>query len=285
MIVLLALAAVASVALTVSTRSSTDISVTSNIEDAQRAFTAAEAGIEEVLLDPHTALISGGPETHIVGSAGASVSTDVNAIPENLQAYAYPFQLSKGDVATLWFMSHDADNQLTCSGSGCYTGNHIRICWGSPGVNATNVGALEITVYNRNASGQIVAKRTTVDGDSSRKATNRFTHSPSGTCNPIDGQQYAFSRDINFATDLGITNASTAGNLLMMRVRLLYNDSSQPIGFVTEGAGNLPIQGLKVDARGLSGTSQRRLEAFSLYPVVPSMFEAALFSPPGVTKN
>jgi hypothetical protein len=283
MIVLLALAAVASVALTISTRSTTDVSVTTGVEDAQRAFTAAEAGIEKVLLDESVAL--SGPLQESVGGGGATYTATANTIPENDQAYAYPFEIEAGEVATLWFMSHDANNQLTCNGQPCYTGPNIRVCWGHPGTNATNAGALEVTVYHQNSSGQIIASRTTIDADNARRSQNRFSHNANGNCSAIEGQSYAFSRAIAFVGDLGINNFNTAGALKMMRVRILYNTSPQPIGFRTEGIGSLPFQGVRIDSLGSSGTSSRRLEAFSLYPVVPSMFEAALFSPPGVVKN
>jgi len=282
LIVLLALAAVASVALTVSTRTTTDVSVTTDVEDSQRAFTAAEAGIEKVLLDEETAIDADLQES--VGSGGATYTARAEIIPSNARQYAYPFELRAGDISTLWFMSHDTDNQLTCSGAPCFTGSSTRVCWGAQGTNSTDAGALEVSVYYQNPSGDIVVARTTVDASGSRRGNNQFSLSgeSGASCGTIDGVNYAFSQNIDF-NSLGISNYATAGNLKMMRVRMLYNASSQPIGFRTSS--DLPAQGVQIESLGSAGTASRRLQAFSLYPVVPSMFEAALFSPPGIVKN
>lgn len=283
MIVILALAAVASVVLTISTRTTTDVSVTTNVEDAQRAFTAAEAGVEKILLEQSTSI--GSPIQQNVGDAGATFTATANSIPQNNQEYAYPFDLRSGDVSTLWFMSHDQSYQLSCSGLPCYTGSRIQICWGNPGSSATNAGALEITVYRQGSGNQTLASRMTVDPDSNRRSSNSFGANDGSSCPSIEGQGYAFSKTVNFATDLGIGNYGTAGVLKMMRIRILYNTEPQVMGFRTQGTGSLPTQGVRVDSLGSAGTTSRRLEAYSLYPIIPSMFDAALFSPPGVTKN
>ena len=205
MIVLLALAAVASVALTISTRSTTDISVTTNVEDSQRAFTAAEAGIEKVLLD-ETAAIGGSLEEN-VGDAGASFTANADTIPEDPQAYAYPFKVAAGDVATLWFMSHDENGQLSCAGLPCYTATNIRVCWGEDGALPVDAGAVEITVYSQNSAGQIIASRTTLDEDLPRLNESGFEAGNEGDCGTIDGQQYAISRSLNFSVEPPLTGS------------------------------------------------------------------------------
>lgn len=285
MVVLLALAAVASVALTVSTRTTTDIEVTLNVEDSQRAFSAAEAGIEKTLLNP-----SQQPAGDIVvPGSGAKFSVGTVSIPTSPQEYSYPFSLSAGEIATVWFMSTDEDGNLSCSGLPCYTGNSIRLCWGegNPAVSALQAGALEVTVYHESA-GAIKASRTTIDPSDGRRTQNMFSFGADGTgcgvSGPIDSQVYAYTKLVNFS-DLGITDYTTPGALKMMRVRFLYNTTAQPIGFRTNEAGvNLPSQGVKIDSLGSYGTAFRRLEAYSLYPAVPSMFEAALYSPSGIVK-
>src|SRR3990170_3028399 len=110
LIVLLAMAVMLTVVLSVASRSVTDVTVTTYEEDALRAFSAAEAGIEEKLLNPS------------LGSFG----------PVLLGDPSYKDKLISGDIATFWLVSHDADGNLSCNGLDCFDGAALDICWEDP---------------------------------------------------------------------------------------------------------------------------------------------------------
>jgi hypothetical protein len=290
MIVLLALAAVGAVALTISSRSSTDIAVTTDVEESQRAFSAAEAGVEKILYD--RSIVSGGQASGAVGSSDAQFSATTTYVPEstNQRQFQYPFPIVAGESATLWLMGHTADNQLTCSGGStvtpgdpesCFNGAQISMCWGALGGSTRS--AMEVSVYYENAAGLSRIKRIAVDPDSSH--SNAFSaptasNETTGVCT-VGGKRYAYQTDINFSS-MGIANYASTGALQMIRVKSLYN--TIPVELAFSSSVNLPIQGIRIDSAGSAGSSTRRINAYSLFPAIPDMFDAALISPPGLTK-
>ena len=292
MIVLLSLAAVGAVALTISSRSTTDVTTTTNVEESQRAFSAAEAGVERILYD--RSIISGGQASGSVGSSDAQFSAVTTYVPEstNQREFQYPFPLSAGESATLWLVGHNSDNELSCSGGStvspgdpesCFNGSQISMCWGALG--GTTRSAMEVAVYYKTSTGLSRVKRLAIDPDTTRRGSNAFSaptasNESTGACT-IGGKQYAYQSTIDFNA-LGITNYASTGALQMIRVRSLYNAVPVELGF-SSGV-NLPIQGIRIDSAGSAGLSTRRINAYSLFPAIPDMFDAALFSPPGLSK-
>jgi len=275
LIVLLSMAVVLTIVLSILSRSITDVTLTTREEEALRAFSAAEAGVEQ-------ALIAGAPEGEF---SGAQFSAAVTSISEGSQTFVYPIDLPAGDVATVWFVAHDADGNLVCSGSlPCFSGNTMKVCWGKPGTaNDEDVTpAVEASIYYATTPGDYTTARiarATADPNSGRTGTNSFDQADGG-CS-VEGTDYAFSSTISFS-DLGVS-----GQLQMARLRMLYNsDTNQPVGFDFNFAGNspLPSQGSRVDSTGTSGDSTRRVEVFQVYSDLPPNFDSAVFSPPGLTK-
>jgi Tfp pilus assembly protein PilX len=68
LIVLLAITVILTVVLSVTSRSVTDVTVTTYEEDALRAFSAAEAGVETALLNPAVGVIPTPATCNIFGS-------------------------------------------------------------------------------------------------------------------------------------------------------------------------------------------------------------------------
>lgn len=289
MIVLLAVAAVAAVALTVSSRSSTEVSITTDVEDSQRAFSAAEAGVEQILFEGTSGTVG---DTFVNSGSTYTATTEYIPPAATQTQFVYPFQVSAGESATLWLMGHDSTtNEPTCSGGStsstagdvetCFTGSSVNVCWGT--LNSGVRSAVEVSVYYRTPAGSRV-KRVVFDPDSTRRASNSFsaptsTNEGSGTCT-VEGTNYPYMGTVNFSS-MGIS-FSQLNTLRMLRVRSLYNTTPTNIGFISDT--RLPIQGIKIDSRGTAGAATRRLNAFSLFPAIPDMFDAALYSPPGLTK-
>src|SRR3990172_86209 len=128
LIVLLTMAVILTVVLSVVSRSVTDVTVTTYEEDALRAFSAAEAGIEEKLLNP--SLGSFGPV--LLGDPSYKYEGEVTAPSELDSTFLYKDKLISGDIATFWLVSHDADGNLSCNGLDCFDGAALDICWEDP---------------------------------------------------------------------------------------------------------------------------------------------------------
>lgn len=282
LIVLLSMAVVLTVVLSVLSSSITDVAVTSREEEALRAFSAAEAGVEKAL---------------IVGeSAGdfdqAAFNATVASVSEGSQTFNYPQDVSAGSIASVWFSAHDEDGNIVCnSEKPCFTGNRIKVCWGKTGspIDA-NSPAIEATVFYLNTPGSYSTARvarSALDPNSSRILQNYFTQANASTCT-IDGKQYAYQSILDFST-LGIPALSynTQGGLQYMNLKMVYNtNSTQPFGVDVNFSGNtlLPSQGSKIDSVGTAGEATRKIEVYRLYAQAPSIFTNAVFSSGGISQ-
>ncbi|KKS77644.1 MAG: hypothetical protein UV74_C0013G0167 [Candidatus Woesebacteria bacterium GW2011_GWB1_43_14] len=261
--VLLAMAVVATLVLSAVSRSISDVEVTTVEEDSLRAFNAAEAGVEQALVG----LVSEG--TYDVGTEGASYQLDVKTIGDQESSYNYPFDLSSGSTGIVWFVSHDADENPSCSGLPCYTESSIRVCWGLEGYSSgqSTTPAVEVAVLYD--TGGLKIARAAYDPNNARVGGSGFS-GQDGQCTAGE-VSYAFSKNISFA-DLGIADSS---GLQLMSVRMLYNDVGQPLGVVTPGQ-LLPSQGNLIESTGISGDANRRVQVYALYATLPSLFESAI---------
>lgn len=259
-LVLLSLSVVLTLVLFILSRTVTDIAVSTTEEEAIRAFSAAEAGIEKAL---------------IIGSTGdtigdASFSASVTGYAEGTPNFNYPVDLASGDTATIWFARHLDDGTLIPS----FTGDSVKVCWGKPGTSfdGSETPAVEFSVFYDDGSVKI--GRAALDPNSGRIVTNSFISVPGRDCD-IDGMDYAFWSDINLDS---LSGGATEG-LLFGKLRMFYNSiQNQTAGFSVTG-GNLPSQGLNIDSSGTAGGANRRLEVFQAWPEPPVIFDSAVFSP------
>lgn len=291
-LVLLSLSVVLTIVLFVLSRSITDISTSSKQEESVRAFSAAEAGIENALITKM------GYQNISIGNA--SYSVEVSKSSEGSTTFNYPIGLMSGDSINVWFVSHDNDGDLVCDSSHpCFNGSSVTVCWGAAGDSSGSdtTPAVEVSIYSdasaptgvssHNFSGVEIARGVY---DPNRTRSNNFSAPDAGTCS-IGGVNYAFQKRIAF-TDLGISNYSTTGSLLFAKVRMLYNSTGKKIGVSVAGSGDtLPAQGLDIVSTGSSGTadsqgdnSNRKINVFEGW----SEFQFGGFSvytPGGITKG
>lgn len=282
LIVLLAMSVVMTVVLSVVSRSITDISVTTYEEESQRAFDAAEAGIEETL-------ISGlAPADEInIGDASFKVKQDYPTPVDD--QFKYPPDLFSGESATFWFVSQDDLGNLTCDGKPCFDGGAIKnIGWGKSGSPETP--AVEISIFYDDT----LTAAFTIPNDLSNVKILRYALDPlepargnnfdpsKGSCK-IAGHKFPYSTgNINLVPVLGDPCAKNPGCILMVKVRMFYNSSDpQPVAINS----NLPSQGKSIKSTGMAGESTRKIEVFQSYPETPFVFDAAVFSPGGLVHN
>lgn len=280
LIVLLTMAVVLTIVLSVLSRSVTDIAVTSREEESLRAFSAAEAGVEQALVRGN---LSG-----TFADTQAAYDADLDEIGKGEQSFAYPLEIASGDTATVWFVAHDDAGSLVCDLSNpCFTGNQISICWGSDEgyTNPDIIPAVELSVVYTTTPGDYSTARiarAAFDPNSARTASNRFTPAISSGCT-IDGTSFPFRSSLSLSSlNIPASVYTTQNGLQLGVVRMLYNDSPSPFGVETDGV--LPSQGKSIVSTGTSGESTRKIEVVRLFADLPAVFYSAIFSTTGITK-
>ncbi len=296
LLVLLAMSVVLTVALSIVSRSVTDISNSGNEESSARAFAAAEAGVEKALI--------AGTGSGSIGNA--NFTSTVSSTGLALTDFNYPIELSSGDTATVWYVAHDVNGNLVCNaGTPCYTGNSMKFCWGAPGTSAslTTTPALEVSVYFATTPGNYSTTQVAKIGiDPNNTRGNGFIAPGAGTCT-VAGKTYQFQTTIYFSNGviilpgfniLNIGNAYASQNgLLFAKVRLLYNTNlAHNLGVSLVGiplfnggaVPNLPAQGINITSSGTSGNANRKLQVFQGFAEPPSIFDSVVYSNGGLVK-
>ena len=284
------MAVVLTVVLSTVSRSVTEIEITSYGEDAQRAFDAAEAGIERALL------IGGDPPDTTLEQATFSVDIS-NPTPDSRET-VYRDILS-GESATFWFVSHDSAGDLECDIGRCIQANRVdKICWGEEGTPRDgNAPAIEVSFYydasfgpavDNNNFSDVQISRKTYDPYLTRALDNFFDYASSDCSSGIAGEGFEFSSGtINFADlEPPIACSGTTKCLLMAKVRMFYNTTAQPVGLDINpmGGTGLPAQGTLIDSLGVAGDTSRRVNVFQDYPEPPFIFNSAIYSAGDIIK-
>ena len=284
LLVLLTMSLTLVVVLSNISRSITDVSVTSYQEDSLRAFSAAEAGIEQALLNAVPGSFSGTIDT----STSTSFSAEVKTGDEG-KVFEYPDKLNSGEVATFWFVSHDNDGKLTCNDKTCTKTNRLEFCWGDNAAINIYTPAVVITFYYDKTGGSFASnndftglklKRFTSDPHAGRG--NNFDSSASGCT--IDSK-YKFSKIIQGSDIDDEGNCVVSSNCLVAaKVMMLYNNKPHSLALRVQGDSDLPSQGLVVSSRGKSGLTSRNVNVFQSFPEIPDIFEGVIFSGKSVVK-
>jgi hypothetical protein len=134
LIVLLLMAVVLAIALYRVSSSITDITITSTDEASERAFAAAEAGIEEALLIDTTVGSSESPVT--IGSGGDFSEYYVELDNPPTQNLFKSPPLRTGEEAVVWFTQFDANGMPSCpaGNNNCFDERYFDfLCFGSRG--------------------------------------------------------------------------------------------------------------------------------------------------------
>lgn len=278
LIILLVMAVVLTIGLSVVARSITDVTISRKSEEAARAFSAAEAGIEQVL-------VGGSGSGNVTG--GSFDASQVDLAATNGTEFVVPSLVSAGEAVPVWFVEHDpVDSELTCSGD-CFTGDTIKVCWGEEGTpgNTDTTPAIEVSVlYTNNGSG--------TDARVGRAVYDPKTDRGNGFSTDVDlgctvaSRTFAFASEIDMGA-LGVTARSNGSTLnpgpQTVRLRLLYNtDQAHPVGLVVSD-GTLPTQGKRFESIGYATDSDatRKIEVYQLFSDLPPIFDFAVFSGAG----
>lgn len=257
LIALLVLTIATTVGLSLIARTTTDVSVTRNIEESARAFSAAEAGIEETL---KSGVASSGTTDPTLG-----VSYIVTIDPAGGgvgSPFVFPQKTLNENTETVWLVNHDPSTGMIVE-TPTYTANTIDVCWSSESITP----AIVISVLYHKFGGSYQVAKAAYDPDGSR-ANNFSAPTPGiGSC----PTSTSYRSRITF-TDLGITAADT---LIALRIRPVYSGAQIAIA----PAQALPTQGNRIKSVGTAGSDvNRKIIVYQQYRAPDSIFDYAVYS-------
>jgi Tfp pilus assembly protein PilX len=296
-IILLVLVVGVSIVLSLSARSLTDIRTTTSTEQSNRAYFAAEAGIERALQQikdggiSDTTLIQG--NNNPLGSGNAQYNGQIELTGGTANAFGYDALKDQSVQVNLKPNINMAT--YTDSSFGLSSGT-LTVYWhtssdGNPGDESKM--ALEISVLRVNATGAYTMDKYGCDPDTTRQPVNGLNCS--GGTGPL--QTFA-SCDSNIDVDnkaqdtdfcYGFTFNATAANhkSILMRIRPICPPNSgtpactsisEPIA-VRYNGGNLPQQGYKITSTGTGQDgATRKLVVFRSFPTLPTVFDFVLYN-------
>lgn len=274
LIVVLVMVVALTVGLSLILRSITNLRVATEEEDSQRAFSAAEAGIEQALK---------------TGIGFSNKTLDNNATIKDvtvLQLSGAEFLINSGnpiekdDSTDLWLVDHSTDGSLNYSSGWQQLTNDAKLTinWGTTADGCVNA-ALEVIVLSGTQNAPI-SKRYAWDPCTTRQSQNKFSSLDPSTevgSFTVGGKNFTFRKTIT------ITSSSKG---ILVRLNPLYYRT--PIGVkgcdlsVTPpnaACNNLPSQGKIVEATGISSNAVRKVTFFQGYSKVPAeFFQHAIFS-------
>lgn len=281
LIVVLVMVVALTIGLSIASRSLTNVRLTTEEVSSQRAFSAAEAGVEQLL--QKYSLQSGASVTLSNLTIDQTTQTKISdatidpVIPQN-NSGSYQLVLNNAapiaqdDGYDIWLTSYDADPSKlyqTPWPSGGGSAN-LSIYWGTPSTNTCSatpanntMAAIEIIVIYNDRTAPLVSKYAFDPCPSGRRAANHFSAPTTGSY-PIGNQTFLYRATITI----------TKG--LIARVVPIY--ASAVIGMASPAA--LPAQGQLIVSNGVSGTSsevKRQVSYFQAWTALPSEYYHALF--------
>jgi len=273
LIVLLIMAVALTIGLAVTSRTVTDIEISEQTGEAARAFSAAEAGIEEALItaideeDPHGEFEEG----------EVTYFTQRDFLGTGSQ-YLFPEASRQDEVRTLWLAEYPDLTQK-------YVEDSLILLWGNE--DSSEEPALEVTVYYKTGGGDYKIIRYALD-PIIRDPEDKFCQ-PDGTdCDGVssfddDGGYSIEGKTARYKATLDLSPASS-GTLLFVRLRLLYSDERDQVLGAQPANGSFASQGVKITSVGTAGTATRKVEVIRLHPAPPEIFDFLLYSDESLVK-
>ncbi|MDO8576945.1 MAG: pilus assembly PilX N-terminal domain-containing protein [Candidatus Daviesbacteria bacterium] len=282
LILILVMTVALAIGLSVIQRSLSDVSTSSKVEQSSRAYSAAEAGIEKAIQVDQVGgtIISFSPD---LGNNSKFQDVQANRVPAANQALEYP-PLAKEELAQVWL----ADPQTLAKS---YDQSSIDVYWGLPNLTSDKP-ALEVTVISFNGTAY-QSQKFFIDSDDTRVGSNGFQLPSLSAANPTNcanppGIDTSLGTNRTFFCKTTLTGLTPT--LMLLRARILYSNDSQPFAVQPLGgncgtsACSLPVQSRLFTSTGVSGVTQRKVQVFQEYKVVPPYFDYAIFSTGEINK-
>lgn len=254
------------IGLSLISRTVTDIRISSQLEQSGRAFSAAEAGVENALKG---ATVGGPVATIALPDATASYS--VTQVGNSSATLSFPVT-SPGSLQTVWLIDHNTDG-ITLNEASGYSypaSSSFDICWGT----APNLTpAMVVSLFYKTAGGTYKVARGAYDANAASRGNNFTSVDSAGSyCN----SNFRFKKTITPTTDFAV---AAADKLLFLRVRPVYENT---IFAVKPSVSNpdvlLPVQSKIITSVGQTNTGVvRKIQVIQGYNVLPEIADFGLF--------
>ncbi len=255
LIVVITMIVALTVGLSVASRTVTELRLSKQNEESQRAFNAAEAGIDRVLQQGGTIPISetlGNNSDFIVSSEEYS---GVQILLNNGE------QVDQDVGADVWLSNYpDFSGRLASGNLTIYWGDNDQVNCNAPGPVKP---ALEVVILQGIIATPSVTKYLydTCGG----RTSGTLDVSDSGSYTPITGMPGEIFRN-KIDVPISISNG------IIMKIIPLYNSTTVAIIASPDSLGNpqpLPSQGSVIESTGTSGETVRRITYYQSYPQLP----------------
>jgi type II secretory pathway pseudopilin PulG len=261
LVTLLILSVVVTIALSVASRSVTEVQVSTTQDESTRALEAAEIGLERYL---GTQVPETGQQN--IPNINASYHVPVSSMIGQNQSFAVPYTLVEGDVATVDLPV----GQIPW----------IKVCWGNG--SQSFVPKIEVEFFYEDAAQNVFVKR---NGYGSYSGFYNSGIGGSDSCGTTNTYNYNFRIGLTNNNNGGVDLNLNTNRAIFMRVRILGNGAvPQMIGAQLPAGLAFPPQGGIVESVGVAGSTSQEVKATVSYWDLPAMFDSAIFSGTSLVK-
>ena len=268
LIVLAVMAIALTIGLSLSQRVLTDVQISEKEEESSKAFSAAEAGIEEALRR-----LRAGEDLAGIGDLADQLGVDSLTVQQaNLvggQTFNYPRTINSGEIVIVWLTGHNFDGTLNEDANERYQGDTLTLCWDD--------AALEAIYFYRDISGQEMIRHYAYDPDAAANG-NGFTV-------PGDG---ATCPDHTYGATIPPGEFPSVPNNFPRFIALKPLYSATQVGVVASPGQALPSQGFDIVSTGEVSIGEeekvsRKIKVFKGWNILPSSFFSAISAGGSIT--
>ncbi len=274
LIVVLTMIVALTVGLSIAARIVTELKLSKQNEESQRAFQAAESGIQQTL----ERQVDIAPRI-LENKASFSTTYEADLGPAIVMNNGQAVDQASG--ADVWLSDYSTESNLQFNnpmGSGGPVA--ITLYWGSPSQTSCNTGdgdkiapAIEVVVLSGSVANPII-QRSVYEATGCNLVPARITTATPGTVPvaadkpKVDGPQFQYKAPLKF-------NNIDLSNGLIMKVIPIFNSSI--VGFSANTP--FPKQGSVITSTGASGDTVRKVVYYQSFPQMPlEVFPYSLLS-------
>jgi hypothetical protein len=257
------------IGISLSSRTIVDLKGSSTSDLSSRAFSAAEAGVEEALRQDLNSISDG--------------SAHPGAFAANQSNFSYTVTKSTSFVQTI-----QRDNAvqvgLSDASGNPYAGGVLTIYWVKTTDAVENANgnrpSLELTLVKNN-SGTYSIKKYAVNAEVKGNNLTEPGSADGAAVNSAGNYSGISVFDSGSYTNLVTLRLVASDKAVALRIRALYNKASVYLihNSITDTDGsNLPTQSYVIKSQGVAGTSTRVVQVVRTIPALPALFDYVLFN-------
>lgn len=268
LITLLILSLAITVGLSLIGRETVNTNISNQVAESSKAFSAAEAGIEESLKNGQGTLGS-----EVVIAPGLSYKVNKSDIGGSEGTYVFPKKTSKGLDEVLWLTDHIANGSLVENAATDYNGSYIDVCWTTA---VPTPPAIIVSILYKQGASYKLARGAYDPVAGTRTPANNFSAVTDVTNGCGGGSGTNFRQRLDFST---LISGYDPGSdiLIMARFRPVYSDTQLAIN--TPAGVPTKLQGFAYES---SGTTEigltRNIIVNQQYRAASSLFDFAVYT-------